>query len=211
MAELTGIILGDGCLSKYWAKWDACWRFEIAITGHKHDEPHYLEFIQPMFKKYFGMKGPLTLRHTCNAIQFHVKSKIPFEFFKALGLPAGKKQFDLSIPRPILENNSFALACIRGLWDTDGSIYRRYSKKYVNHPIHYNKYATMELKMKSSIVIVVKKILEANGISCNKIIENKGEKVLRINRQEMIQRYVSVIGFRNKHHLNRFMAIIGNS
>lgn len=210
LAELAGTIIGDGCLSKYWARYDNCWRFEIAYTGHAHDREHYTNFIRPTFIKYFGIKGSLTNRKTCNAVQFHMKSKRPFDYFNALGLPIGHKQFDLKIPLKILENNVFALSCVKGIWDTDGSIYRRYSKIYRSQKKHYPNYAIMELKMKANVVNDVKKILEANNISCNRIVQNDGEYVLRITNQKMIQKYVQSIGFRNKYHLNRFNLITNN-
>ena len=208
LAELTGTILGDGCLSTYVAKTENRRRFEIAYTGHIHDEAHYLDFIQPMFMKYFGVKGNLSRRKTCNAVQFHVKSKRVFEYFNSLGIPVGEKGKVLEIPNQILDNPAFALACVRGIWDTDGSVYPRYSKKYKNHAKHYSHYAVLGLRMKSRVIMQVREILVAEGIFCNKLLlQRDGAFALRITNQEVIKKYFSLIGFRNQYHTDRLSAI----
>ena len=80
LAELTGTLIGDGCLSKYFANFDRRWRYEIAFTGNNDEYDYYCDFVRPAFEKYFGSKGRLFIRKD-NSTRFHVLSKRAFDFF----------------------------------------------------------------------------------------------------------------------------------
>lgn len=206
LSEVVGVILGDGCLSKYWSNSENIWRYELAFTGSSSEYTYYENFVQPTIKKYFGISGRLFLRKD-NSTRYHIKSRKVCEFFHSIGIPYGKKSNNLSICDGILSKDDLAIACIRGIWNTDGSIYRRYNKKYGNHKRVYN-HLVMQLKMGSKLLITqVKKVLETVGIESNKIIPESNTFVLRITQQEAISTYLSNIGFSNIHHINRLKAL----
>ena len=202
LAEFTGALAGDGCLSKYFAKSEKAVRYEVAFTGSIDDFSYYKETLQPILYQTFGVKGRLFLRG--NSTRFHIKNKAVFGFFANLGVPIGVKGKNISIPAQILNEASLTLAFIRGLWNTDGSIYRRYNKMYAGHSRIYSEYLVMQLKLNSKLLLVqVKAALSSIGIETTKIAKEKNAFVLRIGRQEAIQKYLKLIGFSNKHHLKR--------
>ena len=204
LAELTGAILGDGCLSKYWSRSEKRYRYEIAFTSNLDEKQYYQDFIIPAFSNNFGMKGRLLQRKGEHATRYHMKSRKVFSYFQSLGLPIGKKPDNLKIPEIMLANKEFALACVKGIWDTDGCIYQRYKRQYSYHPKHYSHHLVLQLKMKAKpLLSQVKMILAAEGINSNAIRREKSAAVLRITDQKSIHLFLSKVGFRNGHHLRR--------
>ena len=195
--------MGDGCLSTYWDNSNKRQRYEIAFTGHLDDFDYYEKVIQPIFKKNFSASGRLYKRG--NTTRYHIRSKRIFEFFKELGVPVGiKKNSKMQIPQAIKENNKLTKAFIRGLWDTDGSIYRRYSKKYKGHGKIYD-YVNLQLKMMAPVLIKqVNKFLREEKIKTNKITKSEGESVLRITDQKSVKKFAEKIGFSNPRYQQKF-------
>jgi DNA-binding transcriptional regulator WhiA len=132
------------------------------------------------------------------------------EFFKELGFPSGVKGDRIRIPPQIIEDRELSLACLRGIFNTDGSIYRRYSKRYGKHVRAYDRYAVIQFKMKNHQVIAqIREILEREGIKANRTIRTGNCSVLRITSQKGIQRFFREVGFSHKHHRRRFLEITG--
>ncbi|HLC92967.1 MAG TPA: LAGLIDADG family homing endonuclease [archaeon] len=208
LAELTGILIGDGCLSKYFANFDKRWRYELAFTGNNDEYDYYRDFIQPVFKNYFNTKGRLFIRKD-NSTRFHVLSKVAFDFFAGIGIPIGEKSHSVSIPREIMSTTNLLAPCLRGIWDTDGSIYQRYPKQYKNHPKHYSHLKSMHLAMVSKSVIEdVKECLTRLSIQSSEITtDDRGAFRLYITDQLEIAKYMEKVGFRNVHHLKRIFSM----
>jgi len=207
LAEVTGALIGDGCLSKYWSKSEKLWRYEVAFTGNKNEYSYYSDFVQPVIKNEFGQKGYLYKRKD-GYTRYHIKSKKVFSYFKSLQIPIGKKSTKLTIPTGIIKNQKLAIACLRGIMDTDGSIYRRYNKKYNKHSKIYD-YQVIQLKMKSKKVIEqARKVLAKTGIKSNKITENGGCYLTRVTSQKDVKIFIEKIGFRNEEKRRKAEAFL---
>ena len=105
LAELYGAMIGDGCLSHYFSKYENREIFCTLLTGHTHDEPYYRKVLRPVLHKYFGIRGCIRFRKNWNCTRFETTCKEVFEFFKNLGFPVGKKG-DLSIHYLILSDSA---------------------------------------------------------------------------------------------------------
>ncbi len=81
--------------------------------------------------KYFNLRGRLFKRS--NSTCFHIKSKMLALELHRTGFPFAKKPKTLSIPKIFLEDKELAMAVLRGLFNTDGSIYRLYKKKNIQN------------------------------------------------------------------------------
>ncbi len=209
LSEVAGALIGDGCLSKYYANFDKRFRYEIAFTGNNDEYAYYESFIRPVFQKYFGTKGRL-FHSKDNATRFHVIKRNAFDFFAGLGIPVGEKSYSVFIPEKIMADKNLVLPCIRGIWDTDGSIYQRYSKQYKNHPKHYAILKSMQLQVNSKRLLEdVKEGLASFSINSNKITQNRKAFKLYITDQSEISKFLEVVGFRNPHHLNRLSEMAG--
>jgi intein/homing endonuclease len=124
LAELWGIMLGDGCLQKI--KGYKLGVYGIDIAGHSENDRDYLiNFVKPLISRLFDINTWI-YESKCNRC-IHVKavSRKLVDFFERGGFKAGNKILNqVTIPDWIKENDRFLAACLRGLFDTDGSFYR---------------------------------------------------------------------------------------
>jgi len=205
LAEFYGAMIGDGCLSKYYSKDRKTAREVALLTGHMiNDIDYYNNTIRPILIKEFGTKGRLQKRTKYNAILYWITKQSVFKFFENIGFPVGKK-LKLEIPPQILVNNKKAIACVRGIFNTDGTIYRRYSKQYQNHAKFY-KYLVIQFKLNSCQVITqIKDILERNDLKTTKIGRDKKCYVLRITNQKDISKFMKIFRPTNCYHTERYL------
>ena len=121
-AELVGIILGDGHLAPK-PNWT------ITITCGNVDWQYIHEFVPNLMRTLFS-KDPKFhhLWHNGFAIQCRLNSKSASMYLvNTYGLKHGKK-INVKIPKILFKNKGNLKACIRGLIDTDGGIYRHHVK-----------------------------------------------------------------------------------
>ncbi len=205
LAEVYGALIGDGCLSKYYSNYKKKEIFCLLLTGHYHDEPYYRNTIRPVFYKEFGLNGCIRFRKDSKVVRFETTSKIIFDFFKELEFPVGVKHENLKIPEFILKENKLAVACVRGIFDTDGSIYRRYSKQYAHHKRQYN-YLVIQFKLKNHKTIQnIKEILEKNQIKTTRITKDGSCFVLRLTAQDSVHKFMELIKPNNPYHSERYL------
>ena len=202
LAEFVGAMLGDGCL--YLAKGRNRTRRVAILTGHiKNDYLYYEMTIRPIIIKNFENRGYLTKRIKYNALVLVMSHSI-YDFLKSLDFPTGKKR-EIKIPVKIFLNQRFAIACVRGIFDTDGSIYRKYSKMYEGHKRIYEG-LTIEIKLNSKYLIEqINSVLAKESIKTNKITNYKKAYRLRITDQKHIDKFMKVIAPNNMYHLERYL------
>ena len=204
LAEVTGAILGDGCLSKYWVKKENRFRYELAFTGSLDDYEYYNSFVLPVIRKHFNVRSGRLFTRDGNSTRLHFCNKSIFNYFADIGVPIGEKAHKITMPSEMWKDKKLLTACLRGLFDTDGTVYRRYSKKYKNHPKHYSNLLVVGIKLKSKAMLKdIKEAFSLFSIDSNNIIPSGSCYVLRITKQQLIQRFLDKIGFRNSHHLKR--------
>jgi len=113
LAEFIGIMLGDGFMSK-----DG---YDIIITLNKDLEKHYAIYVCKLVDILFKLKSKIEKPTNKNVIRIRLQSVELSDILANLGIPAGKREKFL--PTWIMENERFLLAALRGLFDSDGSIY----------------------------------------------------------------------------------------
>ena len=203
LAEFYGAMLGDGCVSEFYSKYESRRRFVVMLTGHTHDADYYENFIRPIIATNFGSKGYLSFRSKRNATIFVTGNTKARDFLIQRGFPVGLKT-KLEMPLEFLSKKELALACVKGIFDTDGSVYKRYSKKYKNHSRLYD-HNVIQIKMNSRKVIKqIASILKDNGIQVNRIIKEKECSVLRITKQQDVDLFFHLIKPHNDYHLERY-------
>ncbi|MFH1445684.1 MAG: LAGLIDADG family homing endonuclease [Nanoarchaeota archaeon] len=149
--ELLGIHIGDGCLSKT-NKYK-----EYALLGDITEEREYYEsHIIPMFnkvvmkpllnKKVVGKSYP-----SMGVFGFLIFNSKIFEHYINLGIKSGPKT-SMKLPKLITNAKpDLQRAFLRGLFDTDGSIYfdKNYSAKHNEHRRPRIKWATTSKILKN--------------------------------------------------------------
>jgi len=115
LAEFVGIMLGDGCISKR----------QVMVILHRIDDHQYSIFVSTLIKQLFDVPVARTMRAKNNVAILTVSRTSLVELLRDhICLWQGDKvKGRVSIPPWILDNKQFMRSCIRGLFDTDGTVY----------------------------------------------------------------------------------------
>jgi len=191
LAELYGIMLGDGNLNKTKAYKIAT--YQARITGDSRLDKEYLfSYVKPLIEKLFKISVGFYKSKDKNAINLIIYGRRLVEFFESKGFKPGNKiNNQLIIPRWIKQNANFLKSCLRGLYDTDGGAYKlnnqnTYQIAFTNH----NPY----------LLSNVRESLISLGISPSKIIDKRR---IYITKKSELRKFLKQIGFRNSRHLNK--------
>ncbi len=143
LAEETGLHIGDGTMNFYQKKETI--KGSYSLRGHPiDDKTHYDTGIMPLYKKLYDLRTLPRLMPSTGVYGFQKWSSLLVAFkHQLLGLPLGKK-INICIPNFFIQNHSLQKGVIRGIFDTDGTIYLqpKYGKLYprieigtISHPL----------------------------------------------------------------------------
>jgi len=194
LAEIIGIMMGDGCL--YLDKFK---KYQTSISFHKK-EKDYLYYVKNLFEKYFDYKFCITEIEN----EFLLRNNSVFVGKKLIsaGIIEGNKiNNKIIIPNWIFKNKYFLLNLLRGFFDTDGCIYRKYEN-----------YSQIQFKLASKETInSLYQALIQLGFNPTKIQKEiyKGRFSWKIYivRQKEIKRFFKEIKPANKKHIKRYNLI----
>jgi hypothetical protein len=114
LAELFGIILGDGSLT----------RFQLHITLNSEADREYIVYVSKLIKILFGEEPYLYKKKEAQAVVLVINGVNLVNFFISNGLVLGNKVFNqVGVPNWIGLNKSYSKSCLRGLVDTDGGLF----------------------------------------------------------------------------------------
>lgn len=121
LAEIFGILNGDGHISQI--------TYEICVVGSSKEE-EYLNYIKTLFESKFKFKFVSIINETHFKLRTYSVSLFNL-LTKEYNLPSGNKMGKLKIPSIVKSSKSFLIAYLKGLFDTDGTIYIRRKKDLV--------------------------------------------------------------------------------
>ncbi len=124
LAELVGIILGDGTISDY----------QVKIFLDRIRDEEYAVFVADLMEEILGERPSAMIPKAENVIVLTVSGVNLVEVFEQLGLQRGDKVLhQASFPQWIQDDLIYRMACTRGLFDTDGGLYfhQKAVKKYL--------------------------------------------------------------------------------
>ena len=208
LEEFVGVFVGDGCLSCYRRSNRTGNTEEIQFTGSwDKDSQYYSEIIQPIVKRNFKVSGSIRHRKDDNTVRFRITNKEVVSFLKNLDFSAGPKATIVKIPNKILNNSALHSSFLRGLFNTDGTIYKRYSKKYKNHKKFYPNYKVIQFKSASEeLMLQTHLILEKLGFKPNRVIKTQNCWVCRVTFQREVNKFGKEIITNHKYHKERFLS-----
>jgi len=143
LAETLGVLLGDGCVSKYVYRGRD--NYFVAFTGSSSEYWYYEQVIQPTCRTEFGVAGNSYLTKD-GTTRYHISGRKIATALLSLGIPLGKKR-DACIPPAVIQSG-MVVEFIRGLYHAEGSIYRRYSKMYNRMKRVYDNLLVVQIRMK---------------------------------------------------------------
>ncbi len=134
LAEFIGILTGDGCISRYIN--DSRLRYEIRIDGNSLTDIDYYYHIINLIFKITGRKTKSHFRKQFNGIFIHFYDKdLALLLNKSYDFPIGKKG-NIGICLNIINDFTKLKYVLRGLFDTDGSLYfTKNNSKIRSYPI----------------------------------------------------------------------------
>ena len=203
VAELCGIITGDGSLSK-----SKNGTYTIEIAGDKKEELEYLNYASLLFKKCFNKS--LKLRIEEDYARVYARSKKILEYFERIGLIIGKKSRTARIPEIILRNKSFSLRFLRGLADSDFTFMIKNRNGKIYPQVKGCSKSGILIEQISSIL----KELEINHCTCfEKSYYRKRKKlyerhVIYINGFDNVREWFLKIGFSNSRHTEKYQQFL---
>ena len=191
--EFYGILLGDGCLSRY--KYKNKVFYTIVLSGHRKLDKNFFLYIKNNIKKLFNRKAYIREYPLQNSILMSFSHKLLLNAMsEQLIFPVGKK-VDLRINNQIYNLGfEYVKYVIRGIFDTDGSFYL--DKTPVGHP-----YPCISIQMKAPILIKqLNDILIKQGF---KVTYREYKNMITLKGNKQLSKWMEEIGSSNKKHLDR--------
>ena len=122
-ALLIGILIGDGCLSRYVTKKGRT-HFAISIVCNYHDDiPFFKRVVAPLINSLREGMKPVRIieRPKKSTVEILFSDKGFFHRINSIGFPIGKKGASIEIPK-IFYEKSLLKYIVQGFFATDGSL-----------------------------------------------------------------------------------------
>ncbi|MAG45560.1 MAG: hypothetical protein CMH63_02180 [Nanoarchaeota archaeon] len=208
LAEIMGIHIGDGCISEN-ERYS-----EYYLGGDLKEEKLYHDgWVAPLFNRIvmlplFNKKVEYKEHPKVGVYGFYIFNKELVDFFKRQGAPSGSK-LKVTIPFWILKNEDYSKRFLRGLFDTDGTIYFDKNRSCKN-PINNRpdiKLASVSEKLIKQVYDILKKF----GLNPMMKKPYKGKKdknrvyAVRIYRKLDIEYFIKEIEFKNPKHYTKWL------
>ncbi|MFZ2886216.1 MAG: LAGLIDADG family homing endonuclease [Minisyncoccia bacterium] len=192
LAEFFGIMIGDGGINNPW---------QANITLNTDADASYIPFVRALIIDLFRVAPRVMRRKNQKATVLSLASTSVVDFLVEKGLVRGNKLVHgLLIPSWILAQNTYKMACVRGLMDTDGCLVLH------KHKIRNRVYSNIYLSFSSrshGLLEQVAEILLDSGLEPH--IAGNGREVWLYSRKD-VEKYLDKIGSSNERLLSIYRA-----
>jgi len=198
MAELIGILLGDGSLSL--REYKSSMNNRLKISFNSRDDKEYIFYVRKLIYNLFKIESILKYRKEENTADLFIfKKDIIIFLLNRIGLRASPKWGNALIPQQFLSNN-LDLFVLKGYFDTDGCLATTNNNGTI--------YPRLEMKVcPSPMQNQFIQILNKYGFKFGVYKIGKWKVRIQLNGKEQLNKWVSLVGFGNKKHedkLKRF-------
>ncbi|MFZ6035181.1 MAG: LAGLIDADG family homing endonuclease [Patescibacteria group bacterium] len=188
LAELIGILIGDGGITKY----------QVTVSLNYFKDDVYSEFVKNLFQKVFDAKVSINKSQSRSLISILASGKQFVSHLEYLGLPIGNKiKHKIDIPQWIKDNMFYRRACIRGIFDTDGSIY---FDRHKNGEVFYKSLNIAFTSASPKLLNSIHEFLMAEGFGPT-LSSNKS---IRLRNGKDISYFFDIIGSSHKGNIQVF-------
>jgi len=197
-SEIIGALIGDGYIHRK-DKRSYC----IGFTGSPQNDVEYYEYILGLIKKVWKKDAKAKVRARGLRVAIHSK-EIVTRLIDYFNMPYGEnKSFKVKIPKQMLQSWTLTKATLRGIIDTDGTVF------VANKPGSPN-YPSIEIAT-SSIMLAkqIRSVLISHEFRVSNIWSYKSKNStltthrLALNGRENLKRWLSEIGFSNPYKYQR--------
>ncbi len=188
LAELFGIIIGDGGITPY----------QVKITLNSETDREYSKYIIKLINGLFEVSPKIYSVKNSRTINISVSRKNLSDFLLNNGLKIGNKlKQNISIPDWINKSYKFKINCLRGLMDTDGSVviekHKINNKNYSYPRVNFTSYS-------DKLIEQIYQILTELGFNPK---FRRSKKSVQLEKIEDICNYFETVGSSNTKHLRR--------
>lgn len=196
-AELIGALIGDGHIYRKNNK------YRIGFTGDIINDKKYYEYLKVLILKEWNKETRIFIGG--RGLRMVINSKEVCNFLiDKLNLPYGRgKGAKVKIPYRIAKDWLLAKHAIRGIADTDGSV-------FVSKKPRIEKYPCIEIGTTSEkLALQLKQILEKQGFRVNRIRRTKSKlsklttNRIILNGHTELKKWMDKIGFSNPYKFER--------
>lgn len=189
LTEFIGIMLGDGNIRS---------NYQIAISFNSKEDLKYAYYIQRLITNLFLVSSTIRIRDKDNSGEVVASGRNIVEFLTKCGLKKGDKVAGrVDIPQWIWGLESYKIACLKGLVDTDGCFYHhRYvvsGKEYTYLKMCFTSYSPPLLKS-------VTTILEDLNLQPKNTAKNR----VYLYSLSKLHRYFKIVGTSNPRYLRTY-------
>lgn len=182
-------MLGDGGLSTY----------QATVTLHSIDDAEYAEYISNLIKKLFKINPSMRPAKKAKAVNVVISRINVVSFLTRCGLPVGDKiRYGIDMPSWIAKNPRYRKACMRGLFDTDGSVFTHH---YFSKGKEYRYKKLSFTSASPKLLASAHETLRLYGMR-PRIGSNRDVRLDSIND---VQTFFSIIGSSNSKHWKRYL------
>lgn len=202
LAEIIGILIGDGYIYRKKNK------YQIGFVGNPVTDRELFEKLQKMIFSEFNKITKIKLRERGLRLVFNSKEICSF-FINDLGIAYGEGKCErVQIPSIILKDWSLLKYTIRGIMDTDGTV-------FISKKPGIEKYPTIELTTVShTLANQLRDSLIHRGFRVANIRKSISKMSKRtayrvpLHGKNNLQKWLNCIGFSNKYKEKRAMDYI---
>lgn len=196
--EFIGVMIGDGCLLDY-PKYR---QYGIEISGNATEEKDYYQKLSMFIKDEFKLNSKVFVREYkdgshCLKLTVHNK-KFALYLKNTYGL-AKSKTYTVKIPSQLM-NWEEGKHVLRGIFETDGSLYFSKSRITTNKPT----YPRLEITTVShDLAAQIVELLANNGfkVQCH---NNRGSIVIYLSGVRMLEKWIEEIGFSSQKNWTKY-------
>jgi intein/homing endonuclease len=189
LAEFIGIAMGDGGLTNY----------QVKITLNATDDVEYIKFVANLMQELFNVEPGIYWDKKSNVVDVVISRSLLVQYLHGLGLPIGNKiRQGLDMPQWIRENRKYAISCVRGLIDTDGSVF---THRYVSKGKLYSYKKLSFTSVSKPLLATVHEQLSSWGMRAR--LGSRHD--IRLDSISDMATYFKLVGTHNPKHLRRYM------
>ncbi len=189
LAEVTGIILGDGAITND----------QLTVSLSSIVDRSYSKFVRCLIRSVFNEHPKIRERLSHHVIVHTLSGAGLVEELERFGFKRGNKvKQQVDFPVWIWQNVEFQKACVRGLMDTDGGCYFH---KHKSNGLVYRNFGMCFTNKSLPIVQSVAKVLKSLGLKFS--LTNSGTQIYIYSFEE-IKKYFNLIGSHNQKNIDKF-------
>ena len=203
-AELIEALIGDGYI------YNKNRKYQIGFVGNPITDRDYFEYIRKLIFSEWLMESKLTFRERGVRITINSKEIVNW-LINDVGIPHGEGKCEkVVIPENIYQNWDLCKRIIRGIVDTDGSVFAAKKPGIDNYPSIEITTSSLELAKQLREILTHREFRVANIWSYKSKMSKRTTYKVALNGKENIKKWLEEIGFSNPYKRKRALSYLNN-